>query len=70
MGNETKQKYFKIRIKMTKKYVKNCSSFLVIKETKIKITLIFHLTTVIMTKIKNKDNKCLWILERGILIHC
>lgn len=43
---------------MAKKYVTKYSSSLVIREMIIKITLIFHLTSVRMTKIKNKNDKC------------
>jgi hypothetical protein len=45
---------------MATKYMKKCSTFLVIKEMQIKTTLRFHLTTVKMniTKGNNNNKKC------------
>jgi hypothetical protein len=44
---------------MGKKYLKKCSTSLVIREMKIKITLRFHLTPVRMAKIKSSgDSRC------------
>jgi len=44
---------------MAEKYLNKCSISLVIRETQIKITLRFHLTSVRMDKIKNSgDNRC------------
>ena len=57
---------------MNKKHLKKCSKSLVIREMQIKTTLIFHLTAVIMAKIKaSGDNTC-WRRcgERGTLLHC
>jgi hypothetical protein len=51
--------------------MKNCSTFLVIKEMYVKTTLRFHLTPVRMAIIKGNNNRC-WQRsgETGILIHC
>jgi len=44
---------------MSEKYLKKCSTPLVIREMQIKTTLRFHLTPVRIAKIKNSgDNKC------------
>jgi len=42
---------------MTMKHLKKCSTFLVIREMKIKTTLRFHFTSVRMAKIKNSGDK-------------
>jgi len=57
---------------MAVKYLKKCSTSLVIWEIKIKRTLRFYLTPLRMAKIKNSgDNRC-WqrFGGRGILLHC
>jgi hypothetical protein len=41
---------------MTKKHLKKCSTFLVIREMQIKMTLRFHLRPVRMAKIKNSGD--------------
>jgi hypothetical protein len=49
----------KEEVHMASKYMKKCSTPLVIKQMQIKTTLRFHLTPVRMTIIKgNKNNKC------------
>jgi hypothetical protein len=45
---------------MAKKHLKKCSTTLVRRKMKVKITLRFHLTPVRMAKIKNSgDSRCL-----------
>ena len=46
--------------RMTKKHLKKCSTSLVIRDMQIKTTLIFHLTPVRMTKIKNSRDSRDW----------
>jgi hypothetical protein len=57
---------------MAKKHQKKCSSSLVIREIKIKMTLRFHLTPIRMAKIKTSGNSRCWqgCGERGTLLHC
>jgi hypothetical protein len=44
---------------MAKKYLKKCSTSVVIREVQIKMTLRFHLTPIRMAKIKNTgDSRC------------
>jgi hypothetical protein len=57
---------------MAEKYLKKCSTFLVIREMQIKATLRFYLTPVRMAKIKySADSRC-WqgCGERATLLHC
>jgi len=44
---------------MAEKYLKKCSTSLVIREMQVETTLRFHFTTVRMAKIKNSgENRC------------
>jgi hypothetical protein len=57
---------------MTEKYLKKCSTSLIMREMQIKTTLRFNLTPVRMAKMKNsRDSRC-WggCGERGTLLHC
>ena len=56
---------------MAEKLLKKCSTSLVIKEMQIKTALRFHLTQVIMAKIKNSGDSRCWrgCGERGTLLH-
>jgi hypothetical protein len=59
MGYKDKQKISTEEYQMAKKYVKKCSTSLVIREMQIKTTLRFHLTPVRMAKIKiSGDSRC------------
>jgi hypothetical protein len=57
---------------MAEKYLKTCSTSLLIREMQIKRTLRFHLTPVRMTEIKNLGDSRCWRGwgERGTLLHC
>jgi hypothetical protein len=57
---------------MTEKHLNKCSTFLVISEMQIKMTLRFHFTPTRMAKIKNSGNSTSWrgCGERGTLLQC
>lgn len=43
---------------MAKKYMKRCSTALIIKDVQVKTAMQYHLTTVRMIVNKTRDNKC------------
>jgi hypothetical protein len=56
-AHELNREFSKEKVQMTSKYMKKCSTSLVIKEKQIKTTLRFHLTPVRMAIIKGNNNK-------------
>jgi hypothetical protein len=59
-AHEANREFSKEQLQMASKYMKKCSTSLVIKEMQIKTTLRFHLTPVRMATIKGNNNKKCW----------
>jgi hypothetical protein len=57
-ANELNGAFSKKKAEMAKKHMKKCSTSLVKKEMKVKITFRFHLTPVRIVTIKNTNYKC------------
>jgi hypothetical protein len=60
MGTELKNEFSTEEYRMVEKHLKKCSTSLVIREMKIKITLRFNLIPVRMPKIKNSGDSRWW----------
>jgi hypothetical protein len=59
-AHEFNRAFSKEEVQMASKYMKNCATSHVIKETQIKTALRFHLTPVKMAIVKAYDNEKCW----------
>jgi hypothetical protein len=71
-AHELSREFSKEEVQMASKYMKKCSTSLVIKETQIKTTLRFHLTPVRVAIIKGNNSNKYWqgCGKIGTLKHC
>ena len=60
-------KHFSKDIRMVSRYMKRCSTSLIIRQMQIKTTMRYHLTHVRMGIIKRTQRRC---TEKGTLLHC
>ena len=71
LGNYSVKLFFKKKSLFTNRHIKRCSVLLMVRETQIKTTMRYRLTSVRMAITKKANYKCWWGRgEKGTLIHC
>ena len=71
MGQRTKQTFLQDDVQIAIKYMRRCSTSLIIREIKIKTTIRYHLMPVRLAAIKNSTiNKWRGCRDNGTLLHC